>query len=46
MNVTLQVVFLGSSLRAVDPTRRSCPQPKAEIIGRYFKWTLKVKIFY
>ena len=29
-NVTLQVGFLGSSLRAVDPTRRSCPRPKAE----------------
>ena len=45
-NVTLQVGFLGSSLRAVDPTRRSCPRPEAEPNRRYFMWTLKVKNFY
>ena len=47
LNVALQVGFLGSSPRAVDPNAKVLPSALGrDLSGRYyFKWTLKVKLY-
>ena len=44
-NVTPLVGSSGVQPKAVDPTQRFSPRPKAEPLMGAIKWTLKVKIF-